>query len=77
MNRTPELKVLITAVALAATLAGWAAFANQEEMPTTTTMPAETPALVVEGQAPALRSVSAPARPVSAPQPVTTTRSSR
>lgn len=77
MNRTPEWKVLITAAALAATLAGWSAFANQEEIAATTTMTTERPALVVEGQAPALRSVSAPVRSVSAPQPVTTTRSSR
>ncbi|MGB0383550.1 MAG: hypothetical protein ACPGWR_01890 [Ardenticatenaceae bacterium] len=73
----PEVKVLITAVALAATLGGWAGMAAPLASPTSPP--------VVEQAAPSLPpagsgTVNAPAPPAlrkAVPPPVTRTRSSR
>lgn len=74
MKAASELKVLITATAVAATLAGWAAFAKDTDLNATMGAPPTPSSIQVEGSAPALRSVTAPQAP---PQPVTTTQSSR
>jgi hypothetical protein len=77
-NGAPGIKLLLTAAAIAATLAGWAGLAGQAEQQTPTPVEIAAPAAPSDG----LRSVTqhdeSPAvRAVERPTPVTVTQSSR
>jgi hypothetical protein len=74
----PGLKLLLTAAAVAATLAGWAGLAGQEQQPAPTSVEIPAPAAPSDGLRVVTRPDAPPAvRTVERPTPVTVTQSSR